>query len=395
MINGKQRRPVRVCFMIDTLKPAGTETQLLALIRHLDRSRVRPTLCLLNGEEDLSRSLEPRDCPIVRLGVKGLCRPKTAIKAGRLLRFLRRHRIDILQVYFPDSTYLGVPVARLARVPRIVCTRNNIGYWTTPMHRQLGRLSHRLASGLLANCQACGQSVTDSEGLSPKRIAVLENGVDLSRFPRPLRWPHSGPGKSRRVGIAANLRPVKDLESFVRAAGKLVGIFPEADFHIAGEGELRPALEELMRDLNLTGRVFLPGSIQDMPRFLRDLDIAVLCSRSEGMSNAILEYMAAGKAIVATAVGGNVQLLEHERHGLLVPPGDPGRLADSIGRLLNDPALAVRLAQAARQRIEERFSREVMVRRFEVFYEKLFWEDRFPRSLNALKRELPGAHPPK
>ena len=408
--DSRPRRPVRVCFMIDSLQPAGTETQLLALIRHLDRSRVRPALCLLDGEDELSRSLEPKDCPVLRLGVKGLSRPQTLAKAWRLARFLNRQRIDVLQAYFPDSTYFGVPVAWLARVPRIVCTRNNIGYWTTPWHRRLGRLCHRLSAGLVANCQACGQAVTDGEGLSPRRIAVLENGVDLSRFPSPFTVYHSslsihhqasgGRGSSRavesgsvgaspsrgasgsegkrRIGITANLRPVKDLDTFVRAAGLVAATHPHVTFHIAGEGELRRPLEELVAVLKLTDRIFLPGTIQDVPGFLTELDIAVLCSRSEGMSNAILEYMAAGKAIVATAVGGNGQLLEHERHGLLIPPGDPYQLAEAMRRLLDDPALAFRLAQAARKRVEERYSRQAMVRRFEAFYQELLWGADFP-----------------
>jgi glycosyltransferase involved in cell wall biosynthesis len=152
-------------------------------------------------------------------------------------------------------------------------------------------------------------------------------------------------------------------------------------FPIAGEGELRPDLEKLVSDLGLADRVFLPGTIDDVPGFLSELDIAVLCSKSEGMSNAILEYMAAGKAIVATAVGGNVQLLEHERTGLLVPAGDPHSLAEAIRRLLDDPALAIRLARAARQRVEDRYSREAMVRRFEDFYEQLLWGDRFPNGM--------------
>jgi glycosyltransferase involved in cell wall biosynthesis len=323
-----------------------------------------------------------------------------------LARFLRRQRIDVLQVYFPDSTYFGVPVARFAQVPRIVCTRNNIGYWTTALHRRLGRFCHRLSAGLVANCQACSQAVTKGEGLSPRRIAVLENGVDLSRFPEP-RWPYSSvpmpepvpfplplqesstrtgrgtdsPNYSARIGITANLRPVKALDVFVRAAGELTETHPQVTFHIAGEGGLRLELEKLVADLGLTDRIFLPGTIEDVQNFLRDLDIAVLCSKSEGMSNAILEYMAAGKAIVATAVGGNVQLLEHERHGLLVPPGDPHALAEAMRRLLDDPALAIRLARSARERVEERYSRQAMVRRFEDFYEQLLWDDGFPNGM--------------
>src|SRR5207245_11089856 len=165
--DSRPRRPVRVCFLIDSLQPAGTETQLLALIRHLNRSRVRPFLCLLDGEDELSRSLEPKDCPVLRLGVKGLSRPQSLAKAWRLARFLRRERIDVLQVYFPDSTYFGVPVAWLAGVPAIVRTRNNVGHWLTPLHRRLGRLLNGFTTATIANCEAARQALLESEGPSP------------------------------------------------------------------------------------------------------------------------------------------------------------------------------------------------------------------------------------
>src|SRR5947209_7588941 len=132
-------RPVRVCFLIDELATAGTETQLLALVHRLDRRRVQPSLCLLRGASAASRALEPADCPVLRLGVGSLRSPATLARAWRLARFLRRERIDVLQVYFPDSTYFGVPVAWLAGVPAIVRTSNNVGHWLAPLYRRLGR----------------------------------------------------------------------------------------------------------------------------------------------------------------------------------------------------------------------------------------------------------------
>ena len=111
-----------------------------------------------------------------------------------------------------------------------------------------------------------------------------------------------------------------------------------------------------------------------MPGFLAELDVAVLCSRAEGMPNAVLEYMAAGRPVVATAVGAVPELIEDGTHGLLVPPGDPGALARAIARLLADPGLARRLGEAARWRARERYGREAMVRRFEDFYAGLLTE---------------------
>jgi glycosyltransferase involved in cell wall biosynthesis len=367
------RRPVRVCFLIDDLNTAGTETQLIALIRELDRTRVQPFLCLLRGESRCSQALEPAECPVLRLGAGSLCRATTLVHAWRFARYVRRERIDVLQVYFPDSTYFGVPVAWLARIPRIVRTRNNLGYWMTPWHRGLGRFCNRFTDVLVANCDAARQSVIANEKLAGERVVVLENGVDLARF-------RVGVGASsrrgceiatRRIGVVGNLRPVKGLDNFIRAASNLIVTHCDLTFHIAGDGPLRSDLKRLAVEHGLKNRFVLEGTLVDVPGFLAGLDIAVLPSRSEGMSNALLEYMAAGKPIVATAVGGNTQLIDDGVHGLLVPPDDPDALAAAISRLIMDADLATQMGRAARKRVEERYSREAMVRRFEKFYLQL------------------------
>src|SRR5579883_831208 len=361
-------RPVRVCFLIDELAPAGTEIQLLALIRHLDRRRVWPYLCLLRGDNAVSQALEPDDCPILRLDVGSLRHPRTLLRAWRFLRFLRRERIDVVQAYFADSSYFGIPTAWLAGVPHRIRTRNNIGHWLTPLHRRLGRLLNAFATRTLTNCEAGRQALLAAEQPRPETVLVLENGVDLDRFreipPMAARPATMAP----RVGVVANLRPVKGLDVFVKAAARILGRQPQAVFTVAGEGELRAALEQQAAAAGLAEHFTLPGSVADMPRFLASLDVAVLCSHAEGMSNALLEYMAAGRPIVATAVGAAPELIADGIHGLLVPPGDAEKLAEAIGRLLEDRELAQRLGAAARQRAWERYSREAMVRRFEEFY---------------------------
>jgi glycosyltransferase involved in cell wall biosynthesis len=359
-----------VCFLIDELAAAGTETQLLALIRDLDPTCVQPYLCLLRGDAPASQALEPDTCPVLRLGIGSLRDPRTLLQAVRFARWLRRERIDVLQVYFPDSTYFGVPVAWLAGVAHRVRTRNNLGHWLTPLHRALGRLLNGLCTKTITNCQAARRALLGAEKPRPDKVLVLENGVDLERFTR-LPLPGERRAEVRYVGAVANLRPVKGLDVLLEAAALLIPAHPQVIFQVAGEGSLRSTLEAEAENRGLTERFQMLGSVSDIPDFLSRLDVAVLCSRAEGMSNAILEYMAAGRPIVATAVGATPELIEDGVHGLLVPPEDARILAAALDALLGDPARARRLGAAARRRARERYSRAAMVRRFEAFYQDL------------------------
>ena len=361
--------PVRVCFMIDRLSRAGTETQLLALVRELDRSQVQPSLVLLDGEDDLSRALEPADCPVIRLGVRKLFSPKAVSAANRLRAFWREHRPDVLQVYFLDAAYLGAPLAKLSGIRKVLRVRNNLGYWLTPRHRVMGRMVRPFVDATLTNTDAGKQSLVASDRLRADRVVVLENGVDTNRFKR-FMLPDTSK-KLVRVGCVANLRPVKNIDGLMRAAKVAIEKFPQLVFEVAGDGEQREELERLHADLGLGARFVLRGSVSDVPNFLRRMDVAVLPSHSEGMSNALLEYMAAGRAVIATDVGANARVLENGRCGLIVPPKDETALVDALGVLLANPLRAAGHGAAARSRVHSDFSRDAMRKRFESFYRSL------------------------
>jgi glycosyltransferase involved in cell wall biosynthesis len=361
-----------VCFVIDNLRRAGTETQLLALIRHLDRDRVRPSLCLLNGGDDESRELLPTGCPTIDLRLERLASPAALSAAGRLGAFWRRNRADVVQTYFLDSTYFAVPLARLCGIRRVVRVRNNAGYWLTRRHRRLGRLIGHLAGLTLTNSEDGRRELIAAEGLAPCRVRVIENGVDLDRF-SDTRPPDTG-GTLIRVGTVANLRPVKNIDGLIRAATAVCRTDPRVRFEVAGGGNDHPLLEQQIRAAGLGDRFVLRGPVADVPKFLSTLDIAVLPSHSESMSNALMEYMAGGRPIVATDVGANSRLVRADREGLIVPAGDDAAMTAAICRLLRDPGLARTLAAAARSRSEAEFGRGTMVRRFEGFYASLFNE---------------------
>lgn len=378
-------RPVRVCFMLDKFSVAGIETQLLLLLSTLDRAKVEPSVCLLDGRDSVSRSMEPTGVPLLRLGVQHLSRVRNLKSAVDLARFLRRERIDVLHPLFHDSMYFGVPIAKLAGVPCIAGFRVSNDYWMRSVDRLLGRMYRRWNDGVVVNCKACKQ-VVETEGVPSEAITIIPNGVDLSRFGYDA-IPTSGLASrtERRVGVVANLRPVKNLDLFLRAASRLMPLHPNVRFQIAGEGESRSKLESLIGDLNLRGCAELLGSVADIPAFLRTLDVAVLCSNSEGSPNSIMEYMAAARPVVATRVGGCGELVEHERHGLLVEPDNVEQLVAAIDRLLRDDHLATFLGANARQRAFSEFGVDSQARRYEDFYHALL--EKKQRSRRSTARE--------
>jgi len=360
-------KPIKVCYLIDNLAVGGTEKQLLALIAHLDRSQVQPYLCLLDGMSDSSRALEPANCSVVRLGVKSL-KGVRAIPAGwRFIRFLRQQQIDVVQLHFPDSTYFGAPLAKLAGVRCVLRTRRNTGYWMTPSHRQMGRIISRLVDGTIANTEACRQAVIDQEGAKPESVHVIPNGIDIARFSGTAA---TKPRQStnRRVGILANLRPVKRLDLFVRSAALLAANHPDVEFQIAGDGECAAALTRLIAELQLQSRVRLLGDVRDVAGFLNSLDVAVLCSESEGLSNSILEYMAAGRPIVATRGAADPCLVQHRRTGLITQNETATALAAAIAELLSDERSSRQIGMAARRAVEADFSRTKESSRYTSLY---------------------------
>ena len=363
-------RPARVCFVIDDLATGGTELQLLSLIRHLDRSKVAPYLCLLRSHREGARCLEPECCPVMRLSVGSLRHTRIVAKAMQFVRFLRREHIQILQVFFPDSTLFAVPLAKLAGVPHVVRTQRNLGSWMRRRERWLAWIYGRFSVATLANCEACREATVAHERVAAESVVVLKNGVDLERFAHmpPVAPPTDG--RPCRVGMVGNLRPIKGPDVFVEAAAILGSARPNTVFRIAGSGveDEKKSVSRLIEKSSLQDRCHLLGSVDDIPSFLGSLDVAVVPSRSEGLSNALLEYMAAGRPIVATTVGGNVELIEDGIHGLLVPPNDPQAVADAIDRLLRDPGLAARLGAAARDRATQEYSMEAMTAKHEAFY---------------------------
>lgn len=384
-MSGRELRPgppPRVGFIIDSLAPgAGTENQLLLLLRSFDRERVDPMLICLH--EPITR---PDAGPVpdpIELGVRRLASPRGMASIARLARQLRARRLDGLLTFFRDANAVGTLAGWAARVP-VVSSRRNLGrgYWHTAWELRKLRALNRLTARFVANSCAVRDYTVAVEGVDSSRIDVIHNAIDTDRFgpagfdrDRSRRAALGLPSEGLLVGCIANLRPVKNVDGLIRSFMRARALFTSTPVHLAivGRGDLEPELRALATSLGLGEAVLFLGARQDTAELARTFDIAVLPSHAESFSNALLECAAVGSACVATDVGGNRELLAAEGRelGVLVPPRDEEALAAAIAQLASSETERQRLGQAAASFVKDRFSIPVVLERWYSLFEAL------------------------
>ena len=363
---------IDVVYVIGQLAVGGTETQLLALARNLDRGRFRPHVACLSDDAELADQFREAGCP-VHVASPDLNRFQ---RLQWLLSVLRMIRPAIVQA-IGYAWYWGIPSAVLSRVPAIIASERGIPYWKTSRHRLLDRWLLRRASLVLVNADAVKRHVIQDLGVRPDACCVIPNGIDLEAFEDTaeigLRGDIPIEASFDRPVVCAvgNLKPEKGIDTLLTAC---VTIREQSgsevpQLWVVGDGIMRPQLEALSRELGRPESTVFWGQRDDVPAVLGHATVGVLASRTEGLPNVVLEYMAGGLPVVATAVAGTPELVVDGETGFLVPPDAPDCLAEAILRLLHDPCLARRMGQAGRSRVEQQFSLERMVQETEAAYE--------------------------
>ena len=308
----------------------------------------------------------------------------TARQVWRFARYLRKHEIDVVHAHDFYTNVFGMAAAALARVPVRIASRRESAV-RPESQRLVERSAYRMAHAVVANCEDVRQQLI-REGVPAQKVRTVYNGLDVARV-QPVQTDRREmlnslelPEQARFVTIMANMRAhvwnpepacYKDHPTFLRAAKRVHDSVPEAAFIIAGEGELMEATKELARSLGIADRTFFIGRCTDVGSVLSISDVCVLSSSSEGFSNAILEYMAAGRPVVATDVGGAREAIVHGETGYLVPTGDHDQLAEHVVELLSDPESARSMGEAGRRRVNEKFSSGKQLQNVESLYNEL------------------------
>jgi glycosyltransferase involved in cell wall biosynthesis len=373
-------RKIKTLFVIDSVFhiAGGTEGQLSRLINCLDRNEFEPHLVVLRDSSWIETNYF--NCSKSVLGLTSLRNPGTWRKIWQLATFMRGERFDIVQTHFPDSNLVGVMAARLGRARKVVSTQRNMGYDLNPNRTFALRMVSRWVDRYLANCQAVKEGLALKLGVPRDKVDIIYNGIEYQRFEKAsgdsiseLRGKLGIEDEELVVGLVSNFRPIKDVDGFILAASGVARSFPQARFLIIGGGKPEDArrLERLSSDLGIGQKILWTGTVEDVAPYLDLLDLGVLSSRSEGLSNTILEYMASGLPVVATAVGGNPELIADGEGGFLVPPGDSTALAGKILLLLNDAELRNTMGKINRRVVKEKFSLTQMVANYQEYFRQL------------------------
>ena len=354
--------PLRIFFLLDSLDLGGTETQAVELARRLDPHRYKVTLGCLRARGPLRQRLEPGSVRILEFHPRGgIDSARGIYQLLRLAAFLRRGGFEVVHTHDLWSNLLGILAARLARVPVIISSCRDLSHtdWYTPWRRRILRRIQRSWSMVLANSSAIRDDLVARDGFTADKVRVIRNAVDMERFAvagdRQRLLTEAGGGKLV-VQLGNMVSDVKGHAYLIEAAPTVIARFPQTRFVLIGDGPLRPEFERRIQELRLTENFIFLGRRSDVPELLASCDLAILPSLAEGLPNAVLEYLAAGLPTIVTRVGGNVEILEDGRTGLLIPPREPKALATALLRLLENPRLAQALGQAGQDHVRANFS---------------------------------------
>ncbi len=381
----------RILQLVDSFNEGGSERQALQLTRLLrDSGRYEVFLATLNPEGVLRADAETLSNEIPSYPLKSFYDHNAVVQLSNFVRYLRKNKIDLIHSHDFYTNIFGMTAGLLAGVGARIASRRETNCMRSKGQLIIQKMAYALAHQIVANSEAVGFKLVD-EGIDEKRIAVIHNGIDMTRLETDV--PTSREESLRALGleratscrvfitIVANMRhDVKDYRMFLRAAQLVKTAIPEAGFLLAGEGQLRPSIEEFATDLNVAESTFFLGRCHQLSDLLNVSDVCVLSSKAEGFSNSILEYMAAGRPVVATDVGGAKEAILEGETGYLVDSGDHASMAQRIVSLLLAPEKARAMGQKGKHRIEQRFSSRALLQNMEALYDGLL-KNRVVRSI--------------
>lgn len=367
----------RILLLIDEMKSitdGGTERQILQIARLLTQNDFDVTLATLRGTSWLTENIA--GCPVYHANIGSLLTRRGVLGLSKFIAWMRDYKFHAMTTFFAESNCLGAWLAILSGIPVLVGARRNLGTCVSPQWKALLRISNRRVDRFHANCEAVRQHIMHVENIAGDRIDVVYNGIDLTRYEcirktrQQTRRELGIPDNAIVYGMVSGLRPEKRTEDLLQAARQVVQTHKPTHIIIVGDGEQEDELKEFVRHQNLSDHIHFVGAKTDVRPYLAAMDVGILPSDSEGFSNSILEYLAAGLPVIATDVGGNMEAIGQA--GTLVPAKDVDALAAAMYRMQDDDlrnALSLKALEQVRH-----FSMEKAQQRLKHLYLSLLQE---------------------
>ncbi len=362
-----------VLLMVRQLGLGGSERQLTEIARALDRSQFEPHVACFHPSGLRAAELEAAGVPVLCLELRSFLSFSALAAFGHLSEYIHRHGIRLVHTFDSPTNIYVPPAVRFCSSAVILTSQRAHRQLTPPGGRQLLRLNDRIVDGIVVNCEFLRRHLIEDEKVPRSLVHLCYNGLDTRVFypAQPESRPAALQDASIVVGVVCALRPEKGLDTLISAFARIHSQRSGLKLAIIGSGPCREALEAQARSLGIDRDcLFQPGTA-DVAYWLRLIDIFVLPSRSEALSNSIMEAMACGCSVIASGVGGNPELVAHRERGLLFRAGDADELAAALRLLLENEPLRRRLAAAGRDFIRENFSLEASARRMEAIYSSM------------------------
>jgi len=361
--------PSPVLLMVRALGLGGTERQLTEAARFLDRDRFTPYVGCLIADGMRKAEIDASGVPLVTLPVSSFMGPSALRGAWHLASFIRRHRIQVVHTFDVPMNLFGVLPARLAGTPVVLSSQRAYRTLTPPVGQRLLHVMDHIVDGVVVNCEAMKEHLLLDEGVSASRIYVCYNGIDTNLY-HPGPQPRPAPLDTGTViGVLCVLRPEKGLDTLVKAFAAIRREFPDVKLAIVGSGPEEQPLKQLAGTLGISESCHFEPGTREVTRWLRCMDIFVLPSLSEALSNSLMEAMACGCCPVASRVGGNPELVVPGSTGLLFEAGSEEDLAAQLRLLLRNQSLRRQYAEASAQLVARDFTHSAAARRMGDIYE--------------------------
>ena len=365
---------MKIMFLADAYENpyAGTEGQLLMLINGLDRERFQPHLTLFRRSHYIEDHGFP--CPVEVLDIGRMASLDALQKLYRFARKLRAQGFSLVHIFFNDASIIAPVFLKLAGL-KVIISRRDMGYWYSRGVLAILRLNRFFVDHAVVNSKAVEDMTAVSERISKEKISVIYNGYEHEG--RVIRDESAEALIEKNItkddlviGMVANIRPIKRIEDVIRAMPGILQRVPNARFVLVGGGD-KTELQALAVELGVSHAIWFAGRQSNPKAFMRRFNVAILCSESEGFSNAIVEYMKCQKPVVCTNVGGNGEIVVEGETGYLIDVGDVNALADRVCAILANSELARQLADAGYELAERKYSKDKMLEQHCLLYEDL------------------------